>query len=121
MTSHYSLLDALDSLTKAIEEDDKYAVCYEELGHYYDSVEDKPVLAESHFRKAIALGGSAGAYAGLARVLAEQGRVHEVEPLLKNSPFSGTTEIVEVLEEIAEGIWHPTSAKTDPKEGRSDL
>lgn len=100
----YSLSDALESLIKAVKEDDQFAEGYEELGHFYDAVEDNPVLAEQHFRKAIMLGGGVHAYAGIARVLAELERIEEIEHLLKNSPFSDSKEIAEVLREIEQGV-----------------
>jgi len=117
----YSLSDAFESLIKAVNEDDQFAEVYEELGYFYDAVEDNPELAEQHFRMAIMLGGGVHAYAGIARVLAELGRVEEIEHLLKESPYSDSTEIAEVLREIAQGVWQPTCAKTGPETGRSGL
>ena len=67
----YVLEAALNSYKKAIELDPNNAETYEEIGHFYNAVNDAPATAESYFRKAVALGGGESSKRGLAGVLAE--------------------------------------------------
>lgn len=63
------LPEALASYEKAIALDPNCAEAYEEIGHYFDTVEGGPAKAESYFRKAIELDGRESAREALADVL----------------------------------------------------
>jgi tetratricopeptide (TPR) repeat protein len=78
---------------------------HNELGYMYDVYFDDFPKAEAEFRKAIDLGWDYSSYYGLARVLAETGRLSEALSVLssKNCPFSEHPKIVDLRREIDDG------------------
>ena len=103
----YALDAAQDSYRRALEESPDYAEAYESLGWFFDAVEDNPSEAEPFFRRALEMEAVPGAFAGLARVLAELGRKPEAISLLspKNCPYADDSDVKEMLTEIEEGMW----------------
>jgi tetratricopeptide (TPR) repeat protein len=63
------LPEALASYERAVALDPNCAEAYEEIGNYFDVIEDNPAKAESYFRKAIELDGRESAHEALADVL----------------------------------------------------
>lgn len=80
----------------------------ESLAYFYDNWDERPDLAEDVFRRAIQNGGSASAYAGLARVLTETGRKAEAVELLGACPFANHDEVLKMKSEIDAGEWDAT-------------
>ena len=70
----FSLADAKDSYLQAIALNPDYAEAYEELGHFYNAVDENLTKSEEYFRKSIALGGSEESEKGLADVLEQMGK-----------------------------------------------
>ena len=94
------------SYERAIECDAGFVEAYVELGYTLDVYYDDFPGAESAFRKAIALGGGEGAYVGLARVLAQQGRRRSALRLLyRVEARSGSALVQSMIREIEDGQW----------------
>lgn len=103
------LEEALACYQRAVELDPGSEEGWTEIGYFLDVVRDDPPAAEEAFRQAVALGGSVDSYAGLARVLAEQGREKEALAVLMpcECPWSEDARIREMKAEIEQGDWDP--------------
>lgn len=96
---------------KAIAIDSAMPEAWESLGYFLDVINDDYAGAERAFRRALELEPSPTTYAGLARVLAEQGREEEALSLLEPCTFSSDPEVQEMRNEIQEGLWRPTESE----------
>jgi tetratricopeptide (TPR) repeat protein len=106
----YTLGDSLSAYMKAIELDPTCAEAFESVGYYRDVYENAFNLAEEAFRRAIELGAGADSYAGLARVLSEQGiERSEVLSMLDECPHVSTPAVQKMREEIDSRLWEPES------------
>lgn len=105
--AQYELADALLSYQTAIEIDPLFAEAYESIGYYYDVIEEDFAISEAAFRKAIELGGGMHSYFGLARVLAEQGKLDEALSIIAPDYclFHSEIEIDILREEIEAGEY----------------
>jgi tetratricopeptide (TPR) repeat protein len=104
----YELDDAKHSYIKALEIDSNCAEAHESLGYYLDVFEGDLKGAEKHFRTALLLNESLKyTYMGLARVLAEQGKISESREVISNKSckFSGDVEVQILKDEITQGMW----------------
>lgn len=81
----------------------------ESLGFFSDALLEDFDLAERCFRQAILLGAGGDSYAGLARVLAQQGRRAEALLLLHQDtcPVWSESSVAKMRMEIARGDWTP--------------
>jgi hypothetical protein len=93
----------------ALSFDDCLPEAWAEIGSVYDTYSSDYPRAESAYRKAVSLGGDVYSYCGLARVLAEQGRVAEATDILSpdRCPFADHAEAHRVREEVTSGLWAP--------------
>jgi tetratricopeptide (TPR) repeat protein len=100
---------ALECWNRALSIDPCCVDALEAIGFFYDVYADDFEAAERSFRAAIALGGSADCYAGLARVLQETGRTDEAKALLspESCPFHAEAVVAKMREEIAAELWAP--------------
>ena len=104
----YELSDALKAYEKAAVLDPSCAEAFEEIGYYYDAIDEDLEKSEAAFRRAVELGGGEQSYAGLARVMAERGQApNEVLAFLKQSPYVDAPVVKEVYAQIEEGKWRP--------------
>jgi tetratricopeptide (TPR) repeat protein len=103
--AQYGLADALLSYQTAIEIDPLFAEAYESIGYYYNVIDEDFAVCEAAFRKAIEFGSGMHSYVGLARVLAEQGKLDEALTILAPDycPFHSEIEIDILREEIEAG------------------
>jgi hypothetical protein len=63
--------EALDSYRNALRHEPLNAEAHEELGHYFNAVENRPDIAEGYLTRAIELGAGASAHEGLACAMKE--------------------------------------------------
>jgi tetratricopeptide (TPR) repeat protein len=107
MEAQYELADALLSYQTAIEIDPLFAEAYESIGYYYDVIDENFPASEAAFHKAIEFGSGMHSYFGLARVLAEEGKLDEALSILAPDYclFHSEIEIDILREEIEAGEW----------------
>ena len=81
---------------------------YQELGYVLDNYFDEYSRSEQAFRKAIEFGAGAESYCGLARVLAQSGKIRDAIQVLSEQacPFHDNCEIERMRSEIAAGDWY---------------
>jgi len=104
----YELSDALKAYETAAILDPSCPEAFEEIGYYYDAIDEDLEKSEVAFRRAIELGGREQSYAGLARVMAERGEAtNEVLAFLIQSPYADTPMVKEIYSQIEEGRWRP--------------
>jgi tetratricopeptide (TPR) repeat protein len=103
------LEEALGCYRRALTIDPGCSDALEEIGFFYDVHTNDLESAESSFRAAIALGGSASSFAGLARVLQEMGRSEEALGLLsaESCPYHEDPTVSGRRKEIEAGEWLP--------------
>ncbi len=113
------LEEALVAYRRAVELDPGDVDAWCEIGCFLDVHQDDPAGAEAAFRRALALGGSLDTYAGLARLLAEQGRAPEALQLLSADacPWAENPRVLARRKEIERGDWSPIPGNLE--EGRS--
>lgn len=105
----YELSDALKAYEKAAVLDPSCAEAFEEIGYYYDAIDEDLEKSEAAFRRAVELGGGEQSYAGLGRVLVERGHLPgEVVTFLKQSPCADMPKVREMCSEIEAGKWSPS-------------
>lgn len=111
----FTARDYVDSYEQALACDPANVVALEELGYQYDVYFNDFSSAESHFRRAIALGAGEDSYVGLARVLAQDGRADEALTHLSPAEciWSESEKIGEMRQEIASGSWNPAPPDGD--------
>jgi tetratricopeptide (TPR) repeat protein len=103
----YQHIDILHSYEQAIAIDPSFAEAYESIGYYYDVIDENFPKSEAAFCKAIESGMRLHSYVGLARVLAEQGKLDEALRVIAPDycPFHSEIEIDILREEIEAGEW----------------
>jgi len=105
----YELSDALKAYEKATVLDPTCPEAFEEIGYYYDAIDEDLEKSEAAFRRAVELGGGEQSYAGLGRVLVERGHPpSEVVIFLKQSPCADMPKVREMCSEIEAGKWSPS-------------
>jgi tetratricopeptide (TPR) repeat protein len=92
----------------AVKADRRNFEAYQELGFVLDVYFDRFNEAQKAFESAIELGGGVESYYGLARVLAESGRVGDAIAGLSKDvcPYYDDPMIRELRSEIEDGSWH---------------
>jgi tetratricopeptide (TPR) repeat protein len=85
----------------------------QELGNVLDTFFDDYARAERAFQKAIESGAGAESYSGLARTLAQVGKIDEALQLLSEPacPFHDDPEVQKMRTEIAAGDWYWSKAE----------
>ena len=90
---------------KAASLDATCAEAHEEIGCYYDAIEDDPQRAVVAFKRAISLYAGKTAYIGLARCLAETGNASAALAVLEESTDQDDPDVRKIREEILGGEW----------------
>ena len=108
----YRIADSIECYKKAISIDPDYAIAHESLGFAYDTYFDDFDSASRHFRHALATGGSDSAKLGLARVLAQQGRIENANAILETCTQPRSSDWFTLRDEIANGTWCDTPRGT---------
>jgi hypothetical protein len=106
--SPYKLRDALLSYERALLVDSRCAEALQEIGYYFDVIDEDLPRVEAAFRRAIDCGGGEQSHVGMARVLAELGKRDEGERVLAKARtiFGATTGIQRMEHELGAGYWH---------------
>jgi hypothetical protein len=106
--SAHSLEDALRSYEMAVKLDPGFAEAHESIGYYFDAIDEDLPRAEAGFLKATQLGGGEYSWAGLARVIAEQGGLPEqILALIDDCPFADASAVQDVRQRLEQGFWDP--------------
>jgi tetratricopeptide (TPR) repeat protein len=104
----YELVDALRCYQQATELAPESPEAFESLGFFFDAVQSDLAQAESAFRKAVQLGGGPDTYAGLARVLSDEGHdTEEVLAFLDGCLHAQSGPVQKMRSEIVKGMWKP--------------
>jgi uncharacterized protein HemY len=104
-TTLHTLADAREAYERALALDPSSAEACEELGFYFDSVQDDPAAAEPYFRKALALRATPQGHLGLARVLAQLNRADDALSVLEAPILAGLDEAEDLRSDIESGMW----------------
>ncbi len=87
--------------------DPDFAGAHESIGYCFDVIDIDLPQAEAAFWKASQLGGGGWSWAGLARVLAEQGKpLEQILGMPDNCPSAKNQEVQELRTKLVDGYWY---------------
>ena len=104
----YTPDDYLRCFENAVRYDQENVEAYQELGYVLDVFFDDYDRAEKAFKKAIELGAEQESYCGLARVLAQMGKIDDALVGMSESicPFHDHPDVRHLRDEILAGSWY---------------